>query len=163
MVKPFEDALFAMKAGEIVGPIKTEFGYHVLQLREIKGGEGRSFEDVRDQLAAEQLQADTEAAFNDLSGRLVDLVYKNPTALEPFTRETASGIATSPAVLKAAFSVTLVEDGTVSDSIEIAPNRSVMIRVTSHTPEQATPLAQAREQVIAAVRANRAKEAQNKA
>lgn len=177
MVKPFEDALFAMKAGEIVGPIKTEFGYHVLQLREIKGGEGRSFEEVRDQLAAEQLQADTERAFNDLSGRLVDLVYKNPTALEPaakevglpvqtlgpFTQATANGIATNPAVLKAAFSETLVEDGTVSDPIEIAPNHSVMIRVTSHTPEQATPLAQAREQVIAAVRANRAKEAQNKA
>jgi peptidyl-prolyl cis-trans isomerase D len=38
MVKPFEDALFAMKAGEISGPVKTDFGYHVLQLREIKPG-----------------------------------------------------------------------------------------------------------------------------
>ncbi len=177
MVKPFEDALFAMKAGEVAGPIKTEFGYHVLQLREIKGGEGRSFEDVRDQLAAEQLQADTERAFNDLSGRLVDQINKNPTALEPaakevglpvqtlgpFTHATANGIATSPAVLKAAFSDALVEDGTVSDPIEIAPNHSVVIRVTSHTPEQAIPLAQAREQVIAAIRANRTKEAQSKA
>lgn len=177
MVKPFEDALFSMKAGDIVGPIKTEFGYHVLKLREIKGGEGRPFEQVRDQLAAEQLQADTEKAFNELSGRLVDLVYKNPTALEPaakevgvavqtlgpFTRATASGIATNPAVLKAAFSDALVEDGTVSDPIEIAPNHNVMIRVTAHTPEQATPLAQAREQVIAAVRAHRAEEASKKA
>jgi len=177
MVKPFEDALFAMSAGDVVGPVKTEFGYHVLKLREIKGGEGRAFEEVRDQLAAEQLQADTEKAFSEFSGRLVDLVYKNPTALEPaakevglavqtlgpFTRATASGIASNPAVLKAAFSDALVEDGTVSDPIEIAPNHSVMIRVTSHTPEQATPLAQAKEQVIAAVRANRAQEASKKA
>ena len=177
MVKPFEDALFAMKAGDVVGPVKTEFGYHVLKLREIKGGEGRSFEEVRDQLAAEQLQADTEKSFSEFSGRLVDLVYKNPTALEPaakevglpvqtlgpFTRATASGIATNPAVLKAAFSDNLVEDGTVSDPIEIAPNHSVMIRVTSHTPEQATPLAQAKDSVIAAVRAHRAMEASKKA
>jgi len=177
MVKPFEDALFAMKAGDVVGPVKTEFGYHVLKLREIKGGEGRSFEEVRDQLAAEQLQADTEKSFSEFSGRLVDLVYKNPTALEPaakevglpvqtlgpFTRGTASGIATNPAVLKAAFSDNLVEDGTVSDPIEIAPNHSVMIRVTSHTPEQATPLAQAKDSVIAAVRAHRAMEASKKA
>ncbi len=177
MVKPFEDALFAMKAGEVTGPVKTEFGYHVLQLREIKGGEGRPFEEVRDQLAAEQLQGDTERAFNELSGRLVDLVYKNPTSLEPaakevgipvqtvgpFNRATASGIAANPAVLRAAFSDALVEDGTVSDPIEIAPNHNVMIRVTAHTPEQATPLAQAREQVIAAVRAHRAEEASKKA
>ena len=82
MVKPFEDALFAMQAGEIRGPVKTDFGYHVLQLREIKGGEGRPFEEVRDQLAAEQLQADTERQFNELGGKLVDLVYKNPTVLD---------------------------------------------------------------------------------
>lgn len=177
MVKPFEDALFAMKAGDVVGPVKTEFGYHVLKLREIKGGEGRPFEEVRDQLAAEELQADTERAFNDLSGRLVDLVYKNPTALEPaakevglpvqtlapFSRATASGIATNPAVLKAAFSDALVEDGTVSDPIELAPNHSVMIRVTAHTPEQAIPLDKARDQVIAAVREHRVEEASNKA
>ncbi|WP_293708595.1 peptidyl-prolyl cis-trans isomerase [Stenotrophomonas sp. UBA7606] len=177
MVKPFEDALFAMKAGDVVGPVKTEFGYHVLKLREIKGGEGRSFEEVRDQLAAEQLQADTEKAFSEFSGRLVDLVYKNPTALEPaakevgipvqtvgpFTRATATGIAANPAVLKAAFSDTLTEDGTVSDPIEIGPNHSVMIRVTAHTPGQATPLAQVKDKVIAAVRAHRAEEASKKA
>ncbi len=177
MVKPFEDALFAMQAGEISGPIKTEFGYHVLQLRESRGGEGRPFEDVRDQLAAEQLQADTERAFNELSGRLVDVVYKNPTVLEsaakevgvpmqtlgPFTRANASGIAANPAVLRAAFSDALKEDGTVSDPIEIAPNHTVMIRVAEHVPEQAIPLAQAREQVIAAVRAHRIEEASRKA
>ena len=177
MVKPFEDALFAMQAGEIRGPVKTDFGYHVLQLREIKGGEGRPFEEVRDQLAAEQLQADTERQFNELGGKLVDLVYKNPTVLDsaakalnlpvqtlgPFNRATASGIAANPAVLRAAFSDALKEDGTVSDPIELGPNHNVMIRVTEHTPEQAIPLAQAREQVIAAVRVNRAEEASKKA
>ncbi|MGB3393818.1 MAG: peptidyl-prolyl cis-trans isomerase [Stenotrophomonas sp.] len=177
MVKPFEDALFAMQPGEISGPVKTEFGYHVLQLRETKGGEGRPFEEVREQLAAEQMQADTERTFNELSGKLVDLVYKNPTVLDsaaeelklpvqtlgPFNRATASGIAANPAVLRAAFSDALKEDGTVSDPIELGPNHTAMIRVTEHTPEQAIPLEQAREQVIAAVRADRAEQASNKA
>lgn len=173
MVAPFEQALFAMKPGEISGPVKTDFGYHVLKLREIKGGEGKSFEDVRDQLAAEQLQADNERAFNEFSGRLVDLVYKNPTALEPaakevglpvqtqgpFTRDGASGVIANSAVLRAAFSDVLVQDGTVSDPIEIGPNHTVLIRVTAHTAEQALPLDKAREQVIAAVRADRVEQA----
>lgn len=169
MVKPFEDALYAMQPGEIRGPVKTDFGYHVLKLHGIKGGEGRSFEEVRGQLAAEQLQADSEKAFSELSGRLVDLVYKNPTALEPaarevglpvqqlgpFSRATATGIAANPAVLRVAFADAQIEDGTVSDPIQITPNHSVMLRVTAHTPEQAIPLAQVREQVIAAIRAHR--------
>jgi len=177
MVKPFEDALFAMKAGEVTGPVKTDFGFHVLQLRELKGGEGKSFEEVRDQLVAEQQKADNDRAFTDLSGRLVDLVYKNPTSLEgpakemglpvqtigPFNRTSASGIAANPAVLRAAFSDVLTQDGTVSDPIEIAPNHNVMIRVTEHSPEQALPLEKAREQVIAAVRADRTRQASEKA
>jgi len=173
MVKPFEDALFAMKAGEVSAPVKTEFGYHVLQLREIKGGQERPFEEVRDQLAAEQLKADTEGAFSELSGRLVDEVYKNPTSLKsaadtvklpvqtigPFSRATASGIAANPAVLRAAFSDVLVQDGTVSDPISLAPDHSVLIRVTDHSPEQALPLDKARDQVIAAIRADRTRQA----
>ncbi|MGV8960843.1 MAG: peptidyl-prolyl cis-trans isomerase [Stenotrophomonas sp.] len=177
MVQPFEEALFAMKPGEVSGPVKTEFGYHVLKLREVKGGEGKPFDEVRDQLAAEQLQADTEHAFNELSGRLVDLVYKNPTALEPaakevglpvqvlgpFNRTSASGVAANPAVLRAAFSDVLVQDGTVSDPIEISPNHTVMIRVTAHTPEQVLPLDKARDKVIVAIRADRVEKASLKA
>ncbi|PPT91925.1 peptidylprolyl isomerase [Xanthomonas theicola] len=169
MVKPFEDALFAMKPGEIVGPVKSEFGYHVIRLSEVKGGKGKAFEQVRDQLASEQLQADNEKAFSELSGRLVDLVYKNPTALAPaakdvglpvqtlgpFSRADASGIAAQPAVLRAAFSDTLIQDGTVSDPINLGPNHSVMLRVIQHLPEQTQPLAKVREQVIAAVHADR--------
>ena len=177
MTKTFEDALFSMKAGEIAGPVKTEFGYHVLQLREIKPGQGKSFEEVRDVLAREQTEADGERVYNDLAGRMVNEVLKNPTALGPaakslglpvqrigpFSRATASGIAANPAVLRAAFSDALVQDGTVSDPIEIGPKRSVFIRVLQHTPEQAQPIAQVRDAVIAAIRADRAAKAAEKA
>lgn len=177
MVKPFDDALFAMKAGEISGPVKTDFGYHVLQLREIKPGQGKSFEEVRDVLAREQADSAGERAYNDLAGRVVNEVLKNPTSLAPaakavglpvqrigpFSRATASGIAANPAVLRAAFSDSLVQDGTVSDPIEIGPKRAVFIRVLQHTPEQAQPIAQVRDAVIAAIRADRAAKAAEKA
>ncbi len=177
MVKPFEDALFAMKAGEVVGPVKTEFGYHVIKLRELKGGQGKSFEQVRDQLASEQLKSDNDKVYAELSGKLVDLVYKNPTALAPaakdagltvqklgpFSRTDASGIAANPAVLRAAFSEALVQDGTASDPIELGPNHSVIVRVTQHAAEQALPLDKVRDRVIADVRADRTAKAAAKA
>lgn len=169
MVKPFEDAAFAMQAGEIRGPVKSDFGYHVLQLKEIKAGAGRSFEEVRAELAGEEAGSERERAYNDLAGKVVNETLKNPTALAPaaqavglplqkvgpFSRNAPEGIATVPAVLRAAFSDTLMQDGTVSDPIEIAPNHSVVIRVAQHTQEQALPLDKARDTVVAAIRADR--------
>ena len=171
--KPFEDALFAMQAGEVRGPIKTDFGWHVIQVREVKTGQQVPFEQVREQLAREQADTDRERAFNELTGQLVDLVYKNPTALTPaarelklpvqtagpFARGSGTGIAANAALQRAAFSETLVQDGTVSDPIEIGPNHAVLIRVSQHNPARAQPLAQVRNQVIAAIRVDRAAKA----
>jgi peptidyl-prolyl cis-trans isomerase D len=170
MAKPFEEALFKMQAGEIAGPVKTDFGWHVIQLREVKAGHQVPFEQVREQLAREQADADRERAFNDLSGKLVDLVYKNPTTLAPAARAVnlpvqklgpiargqGTGIAASPAVQRAAFSDTLIQDGTVSDPIEIAPGHSVLIRVAEHSQAHALPLSQVSQQVITAIRRDRA-------
>lgn len=171
MVKPFEDALFAMQPGEIKGPVKTDYGYHILQLREVNAGKQVPFEKVRDQLAQEQAQAEAEQVFNDLGSRLMDAILKEPTELAqaaktigvpvqtlgPFSRSDAQGIASTPAVLRAAFSETLIQDGTVSDPIELAPNHNVFIRVVQHTPEQTQPLDKVREKVIAAVQADRSR------
>lgn len=173
MVKPFEDAAFAMQAGEVRGPVKSDFGYHVLKLDQIQAGGGKSFEDVRDELAREQATSDGERAYNELAGRLVNEVIKNPTELAPaakavglsvqkagpFSRQDAPGVLANPAVVRAAFSEAMVQDGTASDPIELSPGRSVVIRVTDHTAAAPRPLAQVRDAVIAAVRADR----QNKA
>jgi len=173
MTPPFEQALFAMKAGEISAPVKTDFGWHVLQLREVKTGKQVPFEQAREELAREQGTADRERAFNDITGKLVDQVYKNPGSLAPaakavglpvqklgpFARGAGTGIAANPAVQRAAFSEMAIQDGTVSDAIEIAPNHSVLIRVLEHSPERALPLAQVGPRVVAAIRADRAAKA----
>lgn len=176
MPAAFEAALFALQPGEVSAPVKTEFGWHVIQLREVKSGQQESFEDVRDSLAREQAEADRERAFNELSGTLMDAVLENPGSLAPaadavdlpvqklgpFARDANVGIAANPAVRRAAFSEALIQDGTVSDPIELAPNHNVWIRVVAHTPERVRPLAQVRDQVIAAIRADRARAAADK-
>ncbi|KQH74122.1 peptidylprolyl isomerase [Xylella fastidiosa subsp. sandyi] len=170
MVKPFEDALFAMKVGEVVGPIKTEFGNHVIKLEEIKAAKQLPFEAVRDQLAAEQTKEDIDKAFNDVTGKLMDFLVKNPTDLSsaseqlglplrklgPLSRRDAVGIAANPAVQRVLFNHDFIQEGKVSDPIQINPNHSVVLRVIAHTTEQQLPLDKVREQVVAAVRADRA-------
>ncbi|MCC8362076.1 SurA N-terminal domain-containing protein [Lysobacter sp. A6] len=173
MEKPFEDAVFAMKAGDISGPVRTDFGWHVLQVREVKGATQQTFEEAHAQLAQEQAEADRERAFNDLTSKLVDLVNKNPTALAPaageaklavntlgpFGRDGAAGIAANKAVQRAAFSDSAIQDGLVSDLVELAPDHVVMLRVTNHVPARELTPAQVRDRIVASIRAERTRKA----
>ncbi|GGE15610.1 peptidyl-prolyl cis-trans isomerase C [Gemmobacter megaterium] len=61
MVKPFEDAVVALKAGEIGGPIQTQFGWHLIKLNETRVAEAPALEAVREELVAELEQAAVEA------------------------------------------------------------------------------------------------------
>lgn len=173
MAEPFEQALFAMQPGEVKGPVKTDFGWHVIQLREIKAGKQTPFEDVRAELEREQAGADRDRAFNDLTGKLVDQVLKNPTSLAaaaksvglpvqklgPFARDGGTGVAANQAVVRAAFSESLIQDGTVSDPIEVGPEHSVLLRVVQHSPEREQALAEVRERVVAEIHGERTRKA----
>lgn len=170
MAKAFEDAVFATPTGTISGPTKSEFGWHIIQVREIKAGREMPFEQARPELERMLAESARERAYNELSGKLVDEVLKSPASLAPaarsanlpvqklgpFARGQGTGIAANPAVLRAAFSEALIENRMVSDAIEIAPNHSVLIRVVEHTPERVQPLGKVGPQVVAAVRADRA-------
>jgi peptidyl-prolyl cis-trans isomerase D len=124
-------------------------------------------------LAQEQAELDRERAVNELMTRAVDQVYKNPNNLDgvasetglevrklgPVTRASSEGVLANPAVKRAAFDEVRIQDGTISDPIELAPGHSVLVRVAGHTPESARPLDQVRDDVAAAIRADRAREA----
>lgn len=170
---PFEDAAFAMKVGEVRGPVKSDFGWHVIKVNEIRAGNQQPFEAVRAQLEIELQQSEGERAYNELTGKLVDAVYKNPSALAPaaqalglpvqtttpFTRNGGAGIASDQKVVRAAFAETAIQDRTASDTIELAPNRSVIIRVLEHSPEAPLPMASITDGVVAAIRADRQRKA----
>ena len=169
----FDEAAFAMRAGEVRGPVKTDFGWHVIKVDQLRGGTRQPFEAVRAQLEQELLEGDRERAFNELSGKLVDAIYKNPNSLGPaakslglvvqttpaFPRSGGPGIAADQKVLRAAFSDSLVRDGIASDPIELSPTRTVLIRVIEHRPEAALPLSQVGNAVVMAIRADRQRKA----
>lgn len=178
--KAFASALYALKPGQISDPVRSNEGWHVIQLRDVRPGRQIPFETVRAELEKTELKDMREKAFNDRSGKLVDLTLKDSTSLAPAARELGMaiqktplftiaggpGVAADPNVLKAAFSASVLQDGNTSDPIEIGTNHDhmVVIRVAQHLPVKTLPLAQVRDKVLADVQADqRAKAAKTAA
>jgi len=72
MVPEFEEAAFAMAPGEIRGPIKTQFGYHIIKLIEKTSARTRPLEEVRSQIAADLADRQATAELERLSRELAD-------------------------------------------------------------------------------------------
>ena len=142
----------------------------MIQLRELTPGSERPFEEVRAELEAEYFQNEAERLFSELSGRLVERVYKDPTALAPSAealglpvQRTAlfgrggldQGLSAIEAVRSAAFSDAQKTERQVSDAIEIGPNHIVVIHVVEHVPEAAIPFAEVKDRVLSDYNADR--------
>lgn len=91
MVKPFEDAVVAMEAGQVTGPVETQFGWHLVKLHETRQSQAPSLDDLREELAAEieqkavqaHIDAVTAAAAVERPGEGIDpAVLKDQTLLE---------------------------------------------------------------------------------
>ena len=175
-VGPFEEALFSMKPGEIRGPVKTQFGYHVLKLDEVEAGQVRSFDDVRAELESEFRNERSQTLFYDQTQKLGDLAFESLTELEPvarnmdlplktvegFTREGGGELGDNVEVIEAAFSEDVLERGQNSPLIALGEDKAIVLRVTKHTPAVAKPLADVRAQIETELKLRAAREAAEK-
>lgn len=157
----FESALFAMKKGDVSDPVKSDEGYHIIQLRDVKAEKVKPYEEVKAELASKYLEGEREREYSDISGHLTDAVYQDPTSLDAaakqfklpvqktglFGRTGGEGIAADPKVLKAAFSSTVLTEGNASDPIEIGPSHIVIIKMDQHQKAEPKPFEQVRDDI----------------
>lgn len=171
----FEGATFALDLGQLSEPVRSPFGYHLIEVTEIQPETLKPFEEVRDQLATEASQGSMESAFYDMAERLANLVYEHPDSLEPaattlglslqtsdwFGRDGGSDLLANPKVVAAAFSDEVLREGTNSDLIEPEPEvlRAIVLRVTEHEEAAPKPLAEVREEIITTLRDRKAADA----
>ena len=147
-VAPFANALFAMQPGEVKGPVKTEFGWHVIKLEAIQPGKAKGLDEVRADLEREYRRAEAERRFGERQEKLEQLAFENNGSLEPVAKalglkveEVAdfykglpgNELATNPKLLQAAFGADVL-GGQNSRPIELSPGDVVVIRASDHRP-----------------------------
>jgi peptidyl-prolyl cis-trans isomerase D len=177
-VAPFADALFSMSKDEIRGPVKTQFGYHIIRLDDIQPGKTKTFEEARPELEAEfrrdraadrfgeiqeQLQSKLEQPGADLNTLAKD--FNLQTGDVPQFLRGAGGppLGPAPPLQDLVFGDTPLSGGRLGGPVLVGEDRLVILKVLEHRKPQAKPLAEVRDTIVAALRKQRGTQAALKA
>ena len=167
MVKAFEDAAFSLKKADISDIVESEFGYHIIQLTDIKAPKAQSFESLRPSLEADLKKQQAQRKFAEMAETFSNTVYEQSDSLKPvaeklkLTVQKASKVArnaealnpqsknllNNPALLQALFSDASLQKQRNTEAIEVAPNTLVSARVVKHQPAATLPLSEVKDLV----------------
>ncbi len=164
-VGPFGDAVWSMKPGEIRGPVKTEFGWHVIKLEGVTPETTQSFEEVRAELETEYRHSQVEKAFGDAQEELDTRAFESSgdiaavaaqmklpvKRIERYTRAGSAELGAMPKVTEAVFSPDVLA-GRELRTVEIAPGKVVALGVKAHEQAKVKPLEQVRGEVLESAR-----------
>jgi peptidyl-prolyl cis-trans isomerase D len=154
MVKPFEDAVFALRENQIGDVVESEFGLHLIKLTGIKAAKARGFVDVKAEIAADLKRQAAGRKFAEVADEFSNLVYEQSESLKPvaekfrLTVQQSVWIAKGGAapvdlsnkrLLDAMFSDDATKHRRNTEAIEVAPNTLVAARVLDHKVAQIQP------------------------
>jgi peptidyl-prolyl cis-trans isomerase D len=165
-VAPFSDALFSMSVGEIKGPVKTQYGYHIIRLDEIAAGKGKTFEEARPDLEAqlrrthatdrfgdiqEQLQSKLSAPGADLAA-LAEQFHLEQGDVPSFLKGAgAAPFGPAPQLQEIVFADPPLAPGRIGGPVLLGDDRLVIVKMVEHHPAQEKPLSEVRDSIVAAL------------
>ena len=159
MVKPFEDAVFALKPGEISMLVKSDFGYHIIKLIAVKPSRDLPFEEARDDILTKLRQQKSADKFAELAEKFSSTVYEQSDTLKPaadligarteqsgwLVNGVGAGDLWTAKMLQAIFNDEVVKNKRNTAAIEVAPNTLVAARVLEYKPAAVRAFAEVQE------------------
>jgi peptidyl-prolyl cis-trans isomerase D len=154
MVKPFEDAVFSGRQGDIVGPVQTDFGWHIIRITGVKPGKTQSLDEARPQIEQDLKRQKATRKFVEAADQFQNLVYEQADSLQAaakglnlevkttpmLTRAQVQALAqNSPKFVQAVFSAESLQAKRNTEALEVAPNTLMAARVIDYKPATTRP------------------------
>ena len=175
MVQAFNDAVFAMKKGDISDIVRTDFGLHIIQLTDVKSAEIKPYEAMRASILDDLRGSQAARKFAEVAESFSNVVYEQADSLEPAAKRLGLTIQTAKAVgrqgpsnaadnaiwgnaklREAVFANDAIEKKLNTAAIDIGSSRLVAARVTAHQPARTRDLAEVKTRVQALLTAQKA-------
>ncbi|MGA0806198.1 MAG: SurA N-terminal domain-containing protein [Pseudohongiellaceae bacterium] len=170
-VPEFEEALRALEVGQVSGPVRTEFGVHLIKLLEVNATEAEPYETRRDALERDLKSTEVDTLFIARSEELGNLAFESVGLEEPaatmglelqqsewFGRSGGAAVTAVRGVIDAAFSREILEERLNSELIQVDANRSVVIQVLDHQLPATRPLEEVQDEIVVTLRLQRMQE-----
>ncbi len=163
----FESALYALNKDQVSAPVRSSFGWHLIKLLGVEAPQVPTFASLKGKLTRELKTQQVEQRFVEATKQLEDAAFEASDLAQPasdlkltvhtsapFGREGGDGVAANRAVVTAAFSPEVLDEGANSSAMELDPETVIVLRVKEHLKPTQLPL----ESVATAIRAQMIKE-----
>lgn len=165
MVESFEKAAFSLKKGEISDLVESPFGFHIIEVTDVRGGESRPFESVKADIEAQLRKQLGQKRFSEISEDFNNTAYEND-GLKPVSDKfklaiqkanvqrkasaDASGVLASQKLLDAVFTGDVLAGKRNTEATDVGNNQLVSAHVAKHLPSRAPSLADVKPALTAA-------------
>lgn len=172
MVPEFDNAVFSGKKGDLVAPVKTQFGYHIIKIVDVKPAQAKPLKEVRAEIEALYQQQAAIRAFAEDAENFSNMVYEQSESLQPVAERFGLKIQTvknvtrdfedqliNPNVIEALYGYDVLEDKRNSNAIEVASNTLLSARVTAHHKQTVKTFDEVKGDIVATLKNQKATEA----
>ena len=172
MVPEFDNAVFSGKKGDLIAPVKTQFGYHIIKIVDVKPAQAKPLKEVRAEIEALYQQQAAIRAFAEDAENFSNMVYEQSESLQPVAERFGLKIQTvknvtrdfedqliNPNVIEALYGFDVLEDKRNSNAIEVASNTLLSARVTAHHKQTVKTFDEVKGDIVATLKNQKATEA----